>query len=112
MRVPVLLTFLLGLSCSLLLAQDQNAPGSGNQSAIELSSKSPRVNQAYAYLLLQAKKIHAPPLRQETLDVVANPQTCIRHRAGLTLEDKERILQNLVRAGLADTQDQTTIPGG
>lgn len=112
MRSAILFTLLLVLSCSLLHAQDQRAPGAGNQRAIELSSKSPRVQRAYQYLQIQAKKIHDPHLRQETLDAVANPQVCIYHRAGLTLEDKERILQNLVRAGLADPEDQTTIPGG
>ena len=112
MRARVLLILSLVPGCLLLHAQEQSAPGAGNQRAIELSSKSRRVQQAYEYLLIQAKKIRAPHLRQETLDALANPQSCIRHRAGLTMEGKERILQNLVRAGLADTEDQTTIPGG
>lgn len=112
MRTAILFTLSLVLSGSLLHAQDQTAPGAGNQRASELSSESPRVQRAQQYLQIQAKKIHNPDLRQETLDGVGNPLTCIRHRAGLTLEDKERILQNLVRAGLADPQDQTTIPGG
>ena len=112
MRTASLFTLSLVLSCSPLHAQEQSTPGAGNQRAIELSLKSQRVQQAHQYLQIQARKIHDPHLRQETLDTIANPQVCIHHRAQLTMEDKERILQNLVRAGLLDTEDQTKIPGG
>lgn len=112
MTAKILLPLFLILSCLLLQAQDQSSPGAGNQRAAALSRRSPRVQQAYRFLQAQAKKIRDQHLRKETLDALTNPQTCVRHRAGLTLEDKERILQNLVRAGLADTQDQNGFPGG
>lgn len=108
----LLLAFSLFLSFYPLRAQDQNALGTGNQQAVELGAKSPTVQHAYRFLVAQAKKVHDQKLRKETLDALSNPQTCIHHRAGLTLEDKEHILQNLVRSGLADPNDQTTIPGG
>lgn len=108
----LLLALSLSLSFYPLHAQDQNALGTGNQQAVELATKSPTVQHAYHFLVAQAKKIHNQKLRKETLDALSNPQTCIRHRTGLTMEDKEHILQNLVQAGLADPNDQTTIPGG
>lgn len=110
MRAKLLL-FLL-LSCSLFPAQDQTKPGPGNQRAIELGQKSPRVQWAYKFLLGRAKKIQDEQLRKETLDAIGNPETCIRHRAGLTQQDKERILQELVKAGLVEVRDQTGFPGG
>ncbi|HEY6969219.1 MAG TPA: hypothetical protein VJA94_08445 [Candidatus Angelobacter sp.] len=102
----------LSFSCSLFYAQDQSIPGAGNQRAIEISGKSPRVQSADKFLLAQAKKIKDQELRKETLDAIGNAQTCIQHRAGLTQQDKERILQELVRAGLVEVKDQTGIPGG
>src|SRR5262245_42189953 len=94
------------LACSLLHAQNQTIPGTGNQRAVEVSGKSQRVQSAHKFLLAQAKKIHDQQLRKETLDAVGNPQTCIQHRAGLTQQAKERILQELVKAGLLEVQDQ------
>lgn len=94
------------------LAQDQTVPGAGNQNAVALSSKSPLVQSAYQFLISQAEKIGDARLREETLDAITNPDTCIQHRAGLTDADKNRILQNLIAAGLVNVHDDATFPGG
>jgi len=106
----VLLGFLI--CCSAVHAQEQTVPGLGNSSAAELARKSPAVQSAYHFLLAQIKKVSDQRLAQETRDAIENQQTCIRHRAGVKQEDKQRILQNLVKAGLAEVQDQTSFPGG
>src|SRR5215467_14424812 len=106
-----LLLFLL-LICPLFQAQTQNTPGAGNQRAIELSGKSPAVREAHKFLIDQAKKIRDQQLHKETLDAIENPQTCIQHRAGLAQKDKEHILEELVKAGLIEVEDQTRFPGG
>jgi hypothetical protein len=46
------------------------------------------------------------------MDAIANPDTCIQHRAGLTDADKARILQSLISAGLINVNDGAAIPGG
>src|SRR5215469_1087711 len=93
-------------------AQEQTTPGTGNQQAIELSRKSLVVRHSYRFLQSQAAKIRSPRLRKQTQDAIANRSTCIRHRAHLTQQDKQRILENLVKAGLIVVEDQTSFPGG
>jgi len=93
-------------------AQEQTTPGAGNQQAIELSRKSLVVQRSYRFLQSQAAKIRDPRLRKQTHDAIANPSTCIQHRAHLTQQDKQRILENLVKAGLIVVEDQTSFPGG
>ncbi|HKE30889.1 MAG TPA: hypothetical protein VKD65_04130 [Candidatus Angelobacter sp.] len=93
-------------------AQEQNTIGAGNQQAFELSRKSQVVQRSYWFLLSQAAKIRDPQVRKETEDAIANPKTCIQHRANLTQQDKQRILENLVKAGLIVVEDQTGFPGG
>src|SRR5262249_5103865 len=73
---------------------------------------SPVVQRSYQFLLSQAAKIRDPRLRKETQDAIANPRTCIQHRARLKQQDKQRILENLVKAGLIEVEDQTSFPGG
>ena len=94
------------------LAQDQMMPGAGNQDAINLSSRSPLVQSAYRFLISQAGKIDEPRLRRETLDAIANPNTCVQHRAGLSDADKNKILQALITAGLVNSNDGAGFPGG
>jgi len=93
-------------------AQDQTTPGAGNQNAINLSSKSPLVQSAYRFLIRQAERIDDAKLRKETLDAIANPNTCVQHRAGLSDADKNKILQNLTTAGLINVNDGASFPGG
>src|SRR5437660_6441294 len=95
-----------------LVAQNQTVPGTGNQNAINLSSKSPLVQSAYRFLINQAERIEDRNLRRETLDAIANPNTCVQHRAGLTDADKNKILQNLITAGLVNANDGANFPGG
>jgi hypothetical protein len=104
-----------GLCLALLvpaLAQNQTVPGAGNQNAIDLSSRSPMVQSAFQFLIEQAKRIDDAELREETLDAISNPDTCVRHRAGLSDADKDRILQSLISAGLVNPADGAGIPGG
>ena len=101
------------LFCGLSVqAQDQTIPGAGNQQAVELSQKSPVVQRSYRFLQSQAAKIRDQRLRKETQDAITNPATCIQHRSRLTQRDKQRILENLVKAGLIVVEDQTSFPGG
>jgi len=95
-----------------ILAQNQNAPGAGNALAAEISSKSKVVQSAHRFLQEQARSIHDPGLRQQTLNAIHNPQECIRHRAHLSDADKDRILHTLMEAGLLDAHDDAAFPGG
>lgn len=91
---------------------DQTVPGAGNATAIALSDKSPMVQSAKAFLLGQINNIGNATIRVVTLDAIGNPQTCVTHRAGLTASDKQTIVQQLIAAGLVDTADGSTFPGG
>lgn len=104
--------FLTPLNIIPALAQSQTVRGGGNENAVTLSRKSAMVQSAYRFLIKQAEKIGDPKLREETLDAIANPKTCIQHRADLTEADKNRILQDLINAGLIDPKDDATFPGG
>jgi len=102
----------LGLAAQPARAADQTVPGAGNATAIALSSKSPMVQSAKEFLLERIKKIDNATTRAITLDAIANPTTCVAHRAGLTESQKDAILQELVAAGLVDTRDDATFPSG
>ena len=95
-----------------LRAQNQNVPGAGNALAAEISGKSKVVQSAYRFLQEQARSIHDPGLRRQTLEAISNPQDCIRHRAHLSDADKDRILHALIEAGLLDARDDAAFPGG
>src|SRR5712691_6896060 len=102
----------LGQAAQPARAADQTVPGAGNATAIALSSKSPMVQSAKEFLLERIKKIDNPTTRAITLDAIANPTTCVAHRAGLTESQKDTILQELIVAGLVDTRDDATFPNG
>lgn len=91
---------------------DQTVPGAGNATAIALSEKSPMVQSAKVFLLGQINNIRDATIRASTLDAIGNPQTCVTHRAGLTASDKQTIVQQLIVAGLVNTADGSTFPGG
>lgn len=93
-------------------AKTQTLPGAGNLRAIDLSRRSPMVQSAYRFLISQAERVKDPKLRKETLDATTNRSTCIKHRAGLTGADENRILKSLANAGLVDLKDDVTFPGG
>ena len=107
-----LLSVTLGQAAQPARAADQTVPGAGNATAVALSSKSPMVQSAKEFLLERIKKIDNATTRAITLDAIANPSTCVAHRAGLTESQKDAILQELVAAGLVDTRDDATFPNG
>jgi hypothetical protein len=108
-----LLSVTLGLAAVLpARAQDQTVPGAGNATAIALNNKSPMVQSAREFLLKNIKRIDDASVRAITLDAIANPTTCVAHRAGLKESDKNAILQNLITAGLVDVRDNSNFPGG
>jgi hypothetical protein len=93
-------------------AADQTVPGAWNAEAARLAAKSPLVSSAYDYLLERARDLRDKKLREETLDAIGNPATCIRHRAGLTDADKSRIIEQLRSQGLINPADDASFPGG
>ena len=101
--------FLVG---SAAFAGDQTVPGAGNSQAVVIAKQSPMVQSAYAFVLSQAGEIKDPKLKQETLDALGNPQTCVTHRAGLTSTQKDTIVQTLVAQGLLNLSDGASIAGG
>jgi hypothetical protein len=107
-----LLSVTLGLVVFPARAQDQTVPGAGNATAVALSNQSPMVQSAKELLLKNIKKIDDASVRAITLDAIANPTTCVAHRAGLKETDKDAILQKLIAAGLVDVRDNSTFPGG
>ena len=107
-----LLTVIFALTAQPGRAADQTVPGAGNAAAIALANKSPIVQSAKQFLLEQINNINNGTIRGATLDAVGNPLTCVTHRAGLTATGKETILGQLIAAGLVDTADGSTFPGG
>lgn len=91
---------------------NQTIPGAGNTDAIRIAQKSPLVQSAQNFLVKQTEQIQDSKLRQATYDAIANPKTCITHRAELTDSQKQNILQQLQQAGLLDPADDSTFPGG
>src|SRR5712692_8393841 len=106
------LSVIFGLAAQPSRAADQTVPGAGNATAIALSSKSPMVQSAKEFLLGRINKIDNATIRAITLDAIANPTTCVTHGAYVTESQKDAILQELIAAGLVDTRDDSTFPGG
>ena len=90
----------------------QTTPGAGNAAAIQIAKNSPLVNSAYNFILNQVDQLQGDSLRVQTYDAIANPDTCILHRANLTLARKQAIVQELLAAGLLNKNDDATFPGG
>ncbi len=107
-----LLSVTLGLAVLPARAQDQTVPGAGNAAAMALSNKSPMVQSAREFLLKNIKRIDDASVRAVTLDAIANPATCVTHRAGLKESEKNAILQELIAAGLVDVRDDAAFPNG
>ena len=93
-------------------AAQQTAPGAGNANAVALSKKSPIVQSAFRFLLDQSRGLRDRNLRNQTLDAIGNPKTCVKHRAGVTNDKKNALLQELLADGLVDPNDDATFPGG
>ena len=90
----------------------QIQPGAGNAAAVALAQKSPEVQSAYNFLLQQAQQLKNAHLRNQTLDALFNPRTCVTHRAAVDANKKNDILQQLVTAGLINPADGAAFPGG
>lgn len=93
-------------------AQNQTAPGAGNERAIQIARSSALVQSAYDFILHQIDQLQGDDLRVQTYDAIANPDTCILHRANLTLAKKQAIVQELLSEGLLNPADNATFPGG
>ena len=102
----------LSLAATFAMAGDQTHVGPGNGAAAVLASKSPVVSSARTFLTMQANKLQDQTLREQTLDALNNPNTCIKHRANLDANARQAILQQLLNAGLVDPNDANTFPGG
>src|SRR5258708_15828923 len=107
-----LLSVTLGLAVLPARAQDQTVPGAGNATAITLSNKSPMVQSAKVFLLNNINKINDASVRAITLDAIANPSTCVAHRASLKVSDTNAILQPMMAAHMVDVPYITAYPAG
>jgi len=95
------------------IAADQTQPGAGNAAAVALADRSPLVRSAIRFLLVQAAQIRNRDLRNATLDILANPHTCARHRIGLASDAaKDAVIDALTTSGLVNPADATTLAGG
>lgn len=103
-----------GLAAALpALAADQSVPGQGNAAAVRLADRSPLVRSAHQFLIEQAYAIRQSSVRRETLDILTNPRTCVRHRVGLASDAaKDAVIAQLADAGLVKADDAATFPGG
>jgi len=90
----------------------ENGPGQGNGYALVLAHRSPFVQSAMKFLLHEANQLRDQVLKHETLDAVSNPQTCVKHRANLTKEQKSEIIRQLREAGLICPDDEAAFIGG
>ncbi len=110
----------LALTASLTHAQEpqptapvnQTVIGAGNGTAVATALRSPLVNTAYGFILSQISELSNARLRNQTFDAIANPATCVRHRADVKAADKQRILNTLLAQGLLNPADDKTFPGG
>jgi hypothetical protein len=102
---------LTALSSS-LFADSQLSPGAGNKRATEIARASDMVQSAYRFVIKQSQQLSDPNLQAQTFDALANPDTCIAHRANLTPALRQQIVNELLAAGLLNPADNTSFPGG
>lgn len=77
-------------------------PGAGIALAMRTARASPLVDQALQDIHGLVAQLDDAALRRATDDAVENPDTCVRHRAGLTPAGAQAIFDQLVAAHLAD----------
>jgi hypothetical protein len=109
--MPKLAAIALAVTAWTAHAADQTLPGAGNARAIEIAAASPRVQEAHAFLLSQARKIKHRALREATLDLLQNRNFCVTSRVGVDAVKKAALLDALQTAGLLNPADDT-FPGG
>jgi hypothetical protein len=95
-----------------LFAADQTLPGVGNAAADQVAASSRRVQEAHAFLVASAKRIHDRALRTATLDLLENRGFCVSSRAGVDAAKQDQIIAKLLAAGLLNAADDATFPGG
>ena len=106
-------TFLLSaFGAAALFAADQTVIGAGNALAEQIAAKSALVQSAKRTLVNNAQGIQNSFLRNETLDAIANPGTCVTHRVGVDDNTKNAIVQQLINQGLVNPADAAGIVGG
>jgi hypothetical protein len=93
-------------------AADQTVPGAANAEAVRVADGSPLVRESLQFLRQQALGIRDTALRDATLDATTNPETCVRHRAGLSAADRQATLDRLLAEGLYSAGDAAAFPGG
>jgi hypothetical protein len=111
-RVTSRILPLVAITAASLLADTQLTPGAGNQRAAEIVQSSAMVKSAHRFIIQQSKQLSDATLRAQTYDALANPQTCIAHRANLTPALRQSIVNQLLAAGLLNPADDATFPGG
>jgi hypothetical protein len=96
-RFVLLLSLYVGLLLGIstvgpaAIAAEQTVPGAGNQISAAIAQKSPLVQSAYRFLNQEAEQIQDSQLKAATLDGVGNLTTYVRHRANLTVAQKQAI---------------------
>lgn len=91
---------------------DQTATGPWNEAATKMAQSSALVRSSMDFIKAEIAKVTDPKLREQTQDAVFNPGTCVKFRAGLTAEKKQRIVDTLTSEGLLDPAEAGRIPGG
>jgi len=102
---------LIGLAVP-AVADDQTQVGAGNEEASRLAADSPLVRSAERFINRQTEQVRDRALRQATVDAIVNRDTCVTHRAGMTTEEKDRIVAQLLDEHLVREADGDLIPGG
>src|ERR1700675_1996538 len=90
----------------------QTAPGAGNQTAQKIAAASEMAQSAYRFIIAQSQQLSDPHLLAQTYEALANPQTCLAHRANLNAAQRQTIVNNLLAAGLLNPADDASFPGG
>src|SRR5215470_10330089 len=112
-RLMIVVSLTLALcGTGLSSAHAQPQPGPGNEEAIRLASASPLVRSAERFVLRQIEHIRNAALRGATQDALANPRTCVLHRASLSEAMKAAIVKQLLAEGLIAQADADAFPGG
>jgi hypothetical protein len=70
------------------------------------------VRSAERFVLRQIEHIRNAALRAATQDALANPRTCVLHRASMSEGIKAAIVKQLLAEGLIAQADADTFPGG
>jgi hypothetical protein len=112
MRFPLSHVLRLAVFTLPAFAADQTTPGRGNALAVTIASNSEIVQSARQYLIGQAYSLQDTNLKNNTVDAITNPDTCVTHRANITDDSKTAILKQLSDAGLVNPADDKTFPNG